>query len=344
MKIVALDLGQDKSVACVFDSQTGEAWYETIQTRPQAVHDLLLEQGPQRLVIEIGPSAGWVHDLGRALDIEVEVANPNHEGWRWRNTRHKCDRTDALKLARLSVMGQLPRVHMPSPQRRGYRHLIRFRQAQVSRVTAIKNSIRAILTREGIRHPSGKSGWTRTGVAALQALASVGDGALWRDMLAIELEQLSAAEGALSKVEAQLDALAEAEPGVQLLQTIPGVGPRLAEVIVAVIDDPGRFKNKRQVGSYAGLTPRRYQSGSMDRQGRISGQGDRLLRSLLVEVSWIGRRWNGWLREVYERVRRGSAARKKIAIVAVARRLLVVCWAMLRDGTAWRQPPGEACA
>lgn len=62
------------------------------------------------------------------------------------------------------------------------------------------------------------------------------------------------------------------------------------------------------------------------------------LRALLIEVAWIGLRYNPWMRQVYESVRRGSAARKKTAIVAVARRLLVVCWAMLRDGTTWQDP------
>ena len=74
----------------------------------------------------------------------------------------------------------------------------------------------------------------------------------------------------------------------------------------------------------------------MDRQGRISGQGNRLLRALLVEVSWLGLRYNSWMRETYHRLLRGSPSRKKIAITAVARKLLVRCWAMLRDEQPWR--------
>ena len=126
---------------------------------------------------------------------------------------------------------------------------------------------------------------------------------------------------------------------VQLLQTIPGVGPRLAEAVVAYIDDPKRFKNGKQVGSYFGLTPRQFQSGSMDRSGGISGMGNALVRTLLVEVSWLGLRHNPWMRAIYERVMRGTKSRKKIAIVAVARRLLVVCWAMLRDNRRWNCLP-----
>jgi transposase len=122
--------------------------------------------------------------------------------------------------------------------------------------------------------------------------------------------------------------------------TIPGVGPRLAEAVAATLDRPDRFRNGRQVGAYAGLTPKRYQSGQSDRHGRITRAGNTLLRSMLVEVAWLGLRYNAWMRQVYDAVGRGSAARKKTAIIAVARRLLVVCWAMLRDGTAWRPPTG----
>jgi transposase len=110
----------------------------------------------------------------------------------------------------------------------------------------------------------------------------------------------------------------------------------LAEIVVAMIDDPHRFQNAKQVGSYVGLVPRQYQSGASDRLGHISRQGNGLLRAMLVEISWIGLRYNSWMRDVYEQVRRGSPSRKKTAIVAVARRLLIRCWAMLRDQTPWR--------
>ncbi len=127
-------------------------------------------------------------------------------------------------------------------------------------------------------------------------------------------------------------------PPCQLLRTIPGVGPRLAEIAVAIIDDPHRFRSGKHVASYVGLTPRQHQSGNTDRQGRVSRMGNNLLRALLVEIGWVGLRYNPWMREVYERVRRGSPVRKKQAIIAVARRLIVRCWAILRDGTAWKVP------
>jgi len=335
MLIVSLDLGQSKTAVCMFDTRTSEVVHRSVRSTPEALHELMVELEPDRVVLEIGPTAGWVHDLARSLEIEVQVANPNHEGWRWRRTKHKSDRKDALKLASLSAMDQLPTVHMPSPARRAYRQLIRYRQTLVGRQTAVKNSIRAILTREGLSLPPGKRGWTKQQRAGLERMTWADD-ACWRSMLAVELEQLAGAEAALARVEQRLEEIGRRETGVALLQTIPGVGPRLAEAVVAVLDDPHRFRRGRHVASYVGLAPRRYQSGSMDRQGRTSGQGDRMLRSLLVEVSWLGLRHNPWMRQVYERALRGSDSRKKIAIVAVARRLLIRCWAMLRDGQPWR--------
>jgi len=159
---------------------------------------------------------------------------------------------------------------------------------------------------------------------------------LWRGQLYIELQMLQSVQKALANVTAELDRQAESDTQIRLLRSAVGVGPRLAEAIVAFIDEPERFKSGKQVGSYAGLTPRQYQSGSMDRQGKISGQGNKLLRALLVEVSWLGLRHNKWINETYHRILRGSQSRKKIAITAVARKLLVRCWAMLRDGQPWR--------
>ena len=79
MRIVAMDLGKSKSVICDYDSKSGKHTFRTIRTRPQEVHDLLVETEPDRVVIETGPSSGWVYDLARALGIKVQVANTNHE-------------------------------------------------------------------------------------------------------------------------------------------------------------------------------------------------------------------------------------------------------------------------
>jgi transposase len=337
MKILAIDLGKSKSVACVYEAETAAHRFVTLQSTPSVLHDLIAAEAPARVVIEVGSTAGWVCDLCRAMGVEVQVANPNGEAWHWKNVKRKTDRDDALKLARLSAMHQLGLlVHMPTPEVRAWRETIEHRHTLVCRRTAIKNSIRALLTRRAMAWPAGQAGWSLAKKRELGALAAGEDGAPWRRMLGLELEQLKTVDVCIRRAEKELDTMAAQDQRVELLRTIPGVGPRLAETVVAVIDNPHRFESGRKVGSYAGLTPRQHQSGEQDRRGRISRRGHRLLRSLLVEAAWMGLMRSPWMRRVYQRALGGKASRKRIAIVALARRLLIVCWAMLRDQAPWR--------
>ena len=160
---------------------------------------------------------------------------------------------------------------------------------------------------------------------------------LWRGELDLELAELTRLDAQLAQLNKKLTELGREDKRVRLLRTIPGLGPRTAEVVVAYLDQPQRFKNARQVSSYAGLVPRRYQSGQMDRQGRIHKRGPRLLRSALVEVAWIMLRRNSWARAQYERLCGGQKTRRKKAIVAVARKLLVRCWVMLLRKEPWKE-------
>lgn len=348
MKILALDLGKNKSVFVSFVTGGGDREYGKVATTAQAIHDLLVKHSPDRLVIEAGPSAGWVHDLGQALGIQVQVANGNDERWRWKQVKNKTDRKDADKLGTMSEMDCLPTVHMPTAQVRQWRSLIEYRRNLVARRTAIRNNVRSIFERQGLRLAGGQAAWTKAGCKELEKEALEGSASsadqLWRFQLHCELEQMEGVQRQVGEVEKKLQELAANNEQVQRLQTAPQVGPRLSETVVAVLDDPQRFKNSRQVACYAGLTPRRWQSGESDRQGHISKTGNSLLRSLLVEIAWLGVRANSWMRQVYENVRRGSDKRKKIAIVAVARRLLVKLWAMMRDGTEWKDPVPASAA
>ena len=342
MKILALDLGKDKMVGCPYDTQTHEHRFDKAPLDRGSLAVVLQAENPDRVVIEVGSSAGWVGDVVRAHGAELEVANPTHQAWRWRNVKSKTDRMDALKLAQLSATGQLPTVHLPDPRVRQWRALLHYRHHQVRRRTSIKNRIRSILCAQGLSMPAGQSAWTKAGLETLRAMAraweDVGPESLWRGALSEELAQYDQVSAAIARVEKKLDALAERDPRVALLRTIPGVGPRLAEAVVAILDDPHRFRKGKQVASYCGLVPRHFQSGTMDRQGRITGAGDRMLRALLVEVSWMALRSNAWARATFDRVYQGKKGRRKTAIVAVARRLVIRCWAMLRDHTAWSPP------
>lgn len=313
-RILAIDLGKFTSVACDYHMADGSHRYTTVKTRPQVLHDLIVERTPERVVIEIGSAAGWVRDLCETLGVPLQVANPNHEAWRWKNVKRKTDRDDALKLAKLSAVGQLPTVNIPPARVRQWRALILYRAKLVGRRKAVKNSIRSLLDRQGIAMPIGSKAWTNRAVTALslqaRPLASCDPEELWRGQLEMELTAYAQADALIDQVEVKLDALAEQDERVRRLRTIPGVGPRLGELLVAVIDDPKRFKSRKQIGAYIGLVPRQIASGTMDRQTGITQSGHRLLRSLLVEVSWLMQRYNPDLKRFYDQVCRGSKGRR----------------------------------
>ncbi len=170
-------------------------------------------------------------------------------------------------------------------------------------------------------------------------LAECGPDELWRGLLDLTLTDYRQVRQLLDQAEARLDQLAKASDDVQLLETMPGVGPRTAAAIVAHLHQPERFATGKQVSAYGGLVPRQYQSGDTDRRGRITRRGPALLRKLLVECAWVMLRYNAWARSVYLRLTHGGKTHKKQALVALARKILVRCWAMLRDRTAWRGEP-----
>jgi transposase len=114
--------------------------------------------------------------------------------------------------------------------------------------------------------------------------------------------------------------------------------------VAAFLPEPARFRTGKQVSAYGGFVPRQYQSAETDHRGRITKRGPRTLRKLLVECAWVMLRYNSWARAVYQRLTHGGKTRKKQAIVALARKLLVRCWAMLCDGAAWRADPRPAAA
>lgn len=348
MMILALDLGKFKSVFCRYPSQSVDATYGTIPTTPQAVHDLLVDQQPDRLVIEANHIAGWIHDMAETLGMEIQVANSNTEGWRWKHVKRKTDRDDALKLAKLSAMDQLPQVHVPACRVRQWRALIAYRHKLVSRRTAIRNSIRALLDTQGLSIPRRASGWTKGSMLKLAELAksieSCDMDELWRGQLHLELEAYAQLQPSIEQVESKLDALGKCDARVGRLRTIPGVGPRLSEVVVAWIDDPGRFRTGRQVGAYAGLVPKQHQSGTHDRLGRITRHGPGLLRKLLVEIAWAMQLHNPDVKALFDKLCRGEKTKRKQAAVAVARRILIWCWAMLRDETNWQPQRIRAAA
>jgi transposase len=344
--ILALDLGKFKSVACRYDPATGDHAFETIATNPPAVHDLLLDAAPSMLVIEACSICGWVRDLAETLGIEVRVANTHGEAWKWKHVKRKTDRDDALKLAKLAATNQLPTVHVPQLAVRQHRALIKYRHALVDRRTGVKNTIRSLLDAQGLSLPSRARGWTIASINELKTLSRPLAGCdaanLWRGQLELELRMLEAVTALIKEADKKLDAIAAADGRITRLKTAPQVGTRLAELVVTTLDDARRFRNGRQVSAYAGLVPKQYQSGQMNRLGRITGQGPGLLRRVLVQVAWgLQRRPETRGHAVFERLCHGQRTRRKQAVVALARKILIWCWAMLRDGSTWDDSRGR---
>ena len=340
MLILGIDLGQSKSAWELQDTCSGAVSRGQVQTEEESLRKLLVARRPEQLVIECGPLAARVYDLAQTLGIATLVADTTQDAWQWKNVKRKTDADDAGKLVRLAALGQINPVHMPAPPVRERRQLLEYRRALVAEQTRCKNRMRALLLVHGRKLPAGKNGWSQVARQGLRgqalALAVCQGHELWRGMLTLELDHLEQIEGLVATVTGKLDALGKDDPQIRRVCSIGGVGPRTAETIVAILDDPKRFRSRRQVAAYAGLVPRRYQSGQMDRSGRITKRGNSLLRQTLNQAAWAAVRCNPELRRFYLQVGGDQKKRRKQAIVAVMRKLLVIAWALLRDRTLYQ--------
>jgi transposase len=340
--ILAIDLGKYKSVSCHYVPESKQAAFRSFATTPDEVRRLLGRRRVALVVIEACSSAGWVTDLCQSLGITVAVANTTGEAWQWSRIKRKTDKDDALKLARLSAMGELPTVPMPPREIREWKSLIGLRKRLVGERVRAQNRIRALLVSQGITAAIGARAWTATGVADLtshaKTLSECEGGELWRGELHLLLARYQFLLDQLKATEEKLDALAEADSRVSLLETIPGVGARTAEVIVCHLVDARRFRTAEEVSAYAGMVPRQYQSGQTDRRGGCTRRGPKMLRSALVEAAWCTLRYNRWARSHWLRLTQANGVSRKKAVVAVGRKLLVRCWGMLKSGRAWEEP------
>jgi transposase len=346
--ILAVDLGKFNSVLCWYEPDTRTAAYQTVATTPDDLRRALTRRPAARVVFEACSQAGWAHDLCEALRLPAVVASTAGDAWRWNRVERKTDRDDALKLARLAAVGELEPVAVPDRATRRWKSLIGLRKRLVSERVRGQNRIRGLLVCQGLPAPAGARAWTELGLAGIARLARpLADSAadeLWRGEPHVLLERLRGLGAQAREVEGKLDALAAGDPRVSLLESVPGVGTRTAEVIAVHLGDARRFRSADEVGAYAGLVPRQYQGGEIDRRGRITRRGPKLLRAALVECAWRSLRYNAWARATWLRLRANGLS-KKTAVVALARKLLVRCWAILRTGQPWREPaPAETAA
>jgi transposase len=309
-------------------------------------------------VYEAGLDGFWLHRSLEAAGVESWVVDPASVAVNRRQRRAKTDKIDGEALIRtlLAYKRGEPRacsmVRPPSPEVEDARTLSRERGVLMSERTSHANRIRGLLSAQGIRDfdPLLK----RRRLERLEALVT-GDGrplpAQLKAYIARELDRLAVVETQLAKVEAQRDArLAAAQapgaadqgpviPGARLTR-LKGVGPESAAVLGAEVLWRS-FDNRRQLGGYSGLTGSPFKSGQMDREQGISKAGNRRVRHILIELAW------SWLRHqpdselaLWFQAKVGprpQARRRKVFIVALARKLLIALWRYETQGLV---PPG----
>jgi transposase len=285
---------------------------------------------PFAVCFEASTGYGYLYDALRPLAKRVAVAHPGKTRLIFRSKR-KNDRIDAEKLAKLSFLGEVPEVYVPGQSVRNWRRLITFRGVLVAERVRTKNRLRGLLRRNGVESP--RALWTRKGIAWLESLELAGEDALERELL---LDDLARQGEKIRRVERHLATIAQGDPRVALLRTIPGVGIRTAEALAAWIDSPHRFTKNKSIGAYFGLVPSEDSSAGKQHLGHMTHQGPALVRKLIIEATWQALRRSPAVRAYHERMLHGDPQRKKIALVATAHYLLRCALAMLQHNEPWR--------
>ncbi|MFC1737892.1 IS110 family transposase [Planctomycetota bacterium] len=337
-KYIGFDMDSKKTVCCVVEAGQKER-YRTIGPDIESMIKFLKaeKKGGYRveIVFEISGQAGFIYDSLISYVDDIKVANPSKMTWIYR-TAKKNDRIDARKMAVLLSIGEIPEVYMPSKEVRQWRERLLHRKKIVCKVVQVKNRIRATFKSQGYSKPANKGGWWKKANRVwMQSVceASAGISDLWHMHVSNLLDELELLDAQLKRVTQYLDR----QPGGKLLMSIPGVGPRTSEAVLAYTDDVRRFGNYKQYCSYFGLTPKLDESGDSRRIGHISKRGPSIVRWVICESSWKVIRKSKSLREFYERVMAGQKQRKKIAIIAVARKLLSIMRAMQLTGELFNE-------
>ena len=267
--------------------------------------------------------AAWFEELLEELGCEIWIGHAA-EIRRWARRRQKNDRRDADLILELMVRGDFPRLHRYSRTSREVLQQLRYRHRLVKMRTMVLNSLQFMASSRAVSL-KGKL-QTKRGQARLMELALPAPLAQQRDVQCQLLQEL---QQKIATVEQWLQQKGEQDAQVQRLRTHPGIGLLTGLGLVNTLELIERFAHGRKVTAYVGFDPVEDSSGERRRMGSISKQGSRLLRLLLVEAGQVAARHDRDLGCVYRRIamRRGHATAK----VAVARRLLVRAFIMLRD-------------
>jgi transposase len=333
MKYAGLDYHSSRSSICVLDQGGNKVLTREVKGPWTTVVEEFKKikatsSEPISVCFEASCGSGHLYDELRLAVDRVVVANPTQMKVIYRCKR-KNDRIDALKLARALALEAVPKVHIPSLSVREWRGMIVCRSRLVAKRTRVKNEVRSLLRNAGAIAP--RNVWTKKGTKWLEEVPLPEGSRLRLDLSLFELFNL---HHQIKRVEKELNRRARNHPGVMLVKTIPGIGVRTAEALVAYIDDPERF-GRKSIGAYFGLIPCQNQSGDHNRLGHITKQGPPEVRRLLMEASWFAVRRSKTVRAYFDRIVGDDPDRRKIAIVATAHYLARVSLALLKNNECW---------
>jgi transposase len=319
-----LDLGDKYSHLCLIDTQSGEVIEEgRLRTTPEAIRRRFDSEQPLRIAIEVGTHSPWVSRLLEECGHEVLVANARKLHLIYGNKR-KSDKLDAENLARLARVD--PKLLYPlehrSEQSQAHLALLHSREVLVRSRTQLINHVRGTVKSFGQRLP-------KCSASSFHEKAADGIPELLREALEPILKTIASLSARIRDYDRKLETLAQEHyQETELLRQVQGVGALTALAFVLTLEDPGRFEQSRAVGAYLGLVPGKDQSGEHNPQRRISGEGDEMLRRLLVGSAHyiLGpfARDSDLRRHGMKIGERGGKNAKKRAVVAVARKLSVV--------------------
>ena len=332
MYTLGIDLHKKSSVWVLIDDERNVLWKGDVASHPDDINRAVkkLPHPPEEIRAAIEPVTGWrwvVAQL-RAMGMDVRIAHPQKVRL-IAESDQKHDKGDALMLAELLRAGYFPESLRASDDMHRLRTIVREREYFVGLRTSAKNRLHGLATTMGLHLIPGGNPLQKRGKEAIMA----GDDVALRELhLLIE---------DLDRRIAPFDRLIGSETGerplARRLMTIPGVGPITALMVIAEVADFSRFASPEKLAAFAGLVPRQRSSGGTVRFGSLTNAGSRHLRTALVETAM--RITSANAPELYafvERLKPTTGAKR--ARVALARKLLVIMWAMAKTGESYRPP------
>ncbi|MBV8091627.1 MAG: IS110 family transposase [Acetobacteraceae bacterium] len=279
---VGLDVSLETTSICVIDQDSAVVWRGKCSTEPDAICRTVRARAPAlvRVGLETGQMSNWLTLGLRRKGLPVVCLDARHAKAALSLQVNKTDANDAYGLAQVVRTGWFREIAIKSMDAQTLRLLLTARAQLVSQRQAIANNIRGLLKTFGhvIRRGS-------KGPFAIRVREAIEGNAALSAIVEPLLMAWQALRDQAAVYDREITMKAKSDAAARRLMSVPGVGVVVALAYKAVIDDPARFKRSTSVGAYIGLTPRRYQSGEVDRAGHISKCGDSLLRSYLFEAA-----------------------------------------------------------